>query len=295
MRKAKKQVIVLCVVLLVVLVTMSIGAILLDDGGAPYETTSLRGEKVQIYGGNGLYKFDTVDKALMMRAYDLYYLCIGAAIMLLGLVLYIMNKMTGFFILISSLFFLIYSFIITSIGTAFNEFFLLYMLMYILSIFTVVLLIKDVTYEKIAKSVLPRLPIKTLAIFTLLLASYFIINWLIIDFEVLINGTIHPDVSIYTTSELNVTDLSIYAVLSVTGAIMLLKRKPLGAIFSIGIIIMAFQTLTALTIYILLNAKYHEIGIVGEDLPLIIFAVVCFIFSIIALMSIKGCKIKEDC
>lgn len=291
MKKTAKQVTILIIIITALLLCMSIGAIILDDGGQPYLFTSIRGEEVEIYGGDGIYKYDNVDKALMIRAYDLFYLFAGVPILIIGLILYRKRTFIGFFMLVSSLFYLIYSFIISSIGTAFNEYFLLYMAMYVLSIFAVVILIKDVTFGNIEKAVISKLPRKTIAVFVLVLAAYFIISWLIMDFDILINGKIHGDIDTYTTAEVNVTDLSIYAPLSVLGAVLLLKKKGFGAVLCVGIILMAFQTLATLSVYTVLNTVYCGLEFNQIEFSLLIFALVCLVFSVVSLRSVKGIKI----
>jgi len=51
----KRPVLFLSVLALVLLLTASLAGILSDDGGQPYVFTSLRGEAVDIYGGEGLF------------------------------------------------------------------------------------------------------------------------------------------------------------------------------------------------------------------------------------------------
>lgn len=288
MNKTQKVVTSLTVILIAIVLSLSLIAVNVEDGGSSFVVNSIRGQLVEIYGGTGMYHFDTVEKAIMMRSYDWYYLLVGIPILIIGLILYLRRSTIGYFILISSLFFLIYSFLISSIAISYNPFFLAYMAVYVISTYAVIYMIKDVSFEHFRQAIIPKLPINTIAIFVMFLASYFIVSWLVIDFTTLLSGGIHPDLAIYTTADMNVTDLSIYATVSISGAVLLLKRKALGAIISIGMIGMAFQTLTALSIFTFLKVDFHHESISNIDFPLVIFAVVCMIFSVIAVRRLRG-------
>lgn len=290
MNKIPKTVITLTMILLIIISVITVIAIITDDNGSPYVTTSLRGEQVEMYGGSGLYAYNTVEKAIMMRAFDWYYLLGGIPILIIGMILFSRKSVIGYFILVSSLFFWVYNFIINSISIAFNKYFLIYMIVYVISIFTVVFLIKGISFEYLQHDVLPKMPIKFISIFVFLLASYFIISWLIIDFTALFLGTIHPNLDIYTTADLNVTDLSIYAPLSITAGVLLLKRNPLGAILSTGIILMAFQEMCALSMFSFLKVSYLKEGMAQIELPILVFVPVCLAIGIYAIFRLKGMK-----
>ncbi len=64
----------------------SLAGIALDDGGAPALFTSLRGEQASVYGGQGLYRFDSVAKAVTFRGFDWANLFVCLPLTVLGLV-----------------------------------------------------------------------------------------------------------------------------------------------------------------------------------------------------------------
>ncbi len=125
MAKAQRIVVTFSIILLVILLGSTIYAVFTEDNGAPFRVMSLRGEQVEIYGGNGLHAYDTVDKAIMMRAFDMYYLTVGIPLFIISLLLYIRRSIIGYFMLLSSLFFWLYNFIINSVGFSYNNFFLI--------------------------------------------------------------------------------------------------------------------------------------------------------------------------
>lgn len=291
MHKTQKIIMILTIALIVLILSTSVFAIFMEDGGAPYDFTSLRGEEIEIYGGNGMYAYNTTEYALMMRAYDWCYLVLAIPIMLIGLILYRKKSIIGCFILLSSFFFFFYSFFINSIAVAYNNYFLIYIAVFVASIFAMILMINDISFEHIRNKIMPRLPIKTMTVITLILVSYFFISWMIIDFSSLFQGVVHPDVSIYTTAGFNIVDLSIFVTLSITGIILLFKRKPLGTILVLMLILMAPLTLIALSIYLVMNVHFQQLSILSIEFPLMIFAVVVLGIDIFTISKIKGIKL----
>ena len=290
MNKNQKRITLLTLAVILIVTATSVLAIILEDGGSPYRYLSLRGDEVQIYGGRGMYAYNTVEYALMMRAYDWCYLIYGVPLLVIGLVLFLKKSMIGSYIMLSVYFFLFYNFYITSMSISFNPFFLLYLIVFVISFIVILLIMKEISFRQITAEILPKLPVKTISIFVLFLAAYFLISWLSIDIKTFITGENHPDLGIYTTATFNVIDLSIYVPLSITSAILLLRKKPLGAILSVMLMLGAFYTLSALSVFTFMNMAYHELGIADVEFMLIIFAVVCFVFSLISVRRLCGLK-----
>jgi hypothetical protein len=289
MKYNKKVVMLLTIAIIIMVAAIAITAIINDDGGSPYLTASLRDETIEIYGGDGLYRYNSTTIALMMKAFDWCYLLIGLPLMIIGLILYLRKSMIGYLLLVSTYFFFFYNFLITSVGTAYNYLFLGYMAVYVMCMFAMIIMIKGTSPEHIG-SIMSKLPRKTLAIFVLVLASYFTINWLIIDISSLLAGSIHPDLDIYTTATFNVTDLSIYVPLSISAAVLFLRKKPLGAILSIMLILGAFQTMCSISTYTFMNVCFYQKSIMEAEFMMVIIALVCLGFSILALKNLKACN-----
>lgn len=291
MIKVQRPVIILVVILATIITFSCLYAITVDDNGSPYITASLKGEQIKMYGGNGLYAYNPVENAIMMRAFDWYFLLIAIPVMIAGLLLYLKKSIIGFFILLSSLFFCIYNYIINSIAFAYNDLFLIYMAIFMTGIFAAIFCISGVNSESFKKEVLPRLPVKLITISNFVFAAYFLISWLIIDFSTLLNGSVHPDLSIYTTAGINITDLCIFVPLAVASGVMLLKGKTLGAILSIGILLLVFQEMIALNLYSFMKVAYLNEGLDQIEYPLMIIAFMSFILGLLAIRKLKGIKV----
>jgi hypothetical protein len=95
----KTSVLVLAVLAMVLLLSASLVGIIFDDGGKPYTFTSLRGESVEVYGGAGLYQFDSLYKAVLFRGFDWANLVVGLPLLALGIYLFQRNQVKGKFLL----------------------------------------------------------------------------------------------------------------------------------------------------------------------------------------------------
>ena len=286
--RPRTRVAVLTLAALVVVTVTAVVAVLSDDGGAPYAVTSVRGETVQMYGGAGPYAFDTVTKALMQRAFDTYYLAAGIPIALIGLTLYLRGRPTGRVLLASSLLFLVYALLISSIGIAYNDFFLAYLAGLILSARAMVVLTRDTLAEGRAAWLPTRRHERLVAILTLVLAAYFVVTWLVTDIEVLVTGAVHPDLEIYTTAEQNVTDLALFATVSLWAALAALRRRPYSALFCTALVLMAGQTLVALTVFSVGASGHPDMADTELEWPLPIAAAVCLGVGLIVLRRLHA-------
>ena len=84
---------------LVLMSTVSVVGIVLDDGGDPYRVTALQGQVVEIYGGHGLYRNDSVAKAVVFRGFDWTNLVLCVPPSILGILQYRRGHLRGQLIL----------------------------------------------------------------------------------------------------------------------------------------------------------------------------------------------------
>ena len=122
----KTAVLVLSVLAMALLLTASLAGILLDDGGSPYVFTSVRGEAVDIYGGEGLYQYDSVYKAVLFRGFDWANLVVGLPLLAWGIYLCQRSQLKGQLLVAAVFTYLAYNYIIGVMGNAFNVMFLVW-------------------------------------------------------------------------------------------------------------------------------------------------------------------------
>ena len=116
----RSRVFVLSITGLLLLSTASLVGIVTDDGGDPYRITSLRGQAVEIYGGHGLYRNDSIAKAVAFRGFDWANLFVCVPLSVLGMLLHWRGRLRGQFLLASVFTYLAYIYLIGVMGNAFN-------------------------------------------------------------------------------------------------------------------------------------------------------------------------------
>ena len=116
---------------------------LLPGSGEPSSFVNFRGEAVTISGA-GLYRWATVSSAAQMRANDAVTLALVVPALLVALVLARRGSLRGRLVLAGGLGFMLYTYATMCFGAAYNEFFLIYVALFSMSLFAFVLAMMDI-------------------------------------------------------------------------------------------------------------------------------------------------------
>ena len=108
-------------------VTASIG-LFSTSGDGPFQFTTLHKETIEIYG-RGLYRFDTPLIAIGYRVSDAFTLIAGIPLLLISFWLYRRGSLRGKILLTGTLLFFLYNFGSLAIGAAYNNLFLVYIIL----------------------------------------------------------------------------------------------------------------------------------------------------------------------
>ena len=121
----KKTILLLSIITGILAAITAAGAIILEDGGDHFVFETLRGQSVEVYGG-GLYHYDTLFFREGNRASDILLLVLDLP--LLALTLYYSQKGSwkAQLWLSGTIAYFLYLFASLALGTAYNQFFLLY-------------------------------------------------------------------------------------------------------------------------------------------------------------------------
>jgi hypothetical protein len=122
-QKPKALTLALVGIAFLLMVISSMAGILREDGGRARPFTTIHGEQVTLYGGEGVYRNDTLVKAVTFRGTDWANMLVGVPIMILGIVLYARGRPLGALMLAAFLTYLAYFYLIGVMGNAFNEYF----------------------------------------------------------------------------------------------------------------------------------------------------------------------------
>jgi hypothetical protein len=124
-------------VVMLALVAAGVG-LFYQEGGSSFAFTTVRGETVQIWG-QGWYKFDSPIAALSFIAADLITLFLGIPLLVLSSLLYRRNSVRGGLLLTGALAYLLYNYTSVGFGAAYNDLFLVYVILFSASLFGLVL------------------------------------------------------------------------------------------------------------------------------------------------------------
>lgn len=204
--------------------------------GNIYEFISLRGETVTIQG-RGLYRYDSASYATQAIAQDAVTLILGIPLLITGIILYRKGSLRGQLLLTGTLAYMLYTYISYTFLSAYNEFFLLYVGLFSLCLFTFILAMKELNPEYIKQQISENIPRRGVAVFMMVIAGFLTLAWLGRIVPPLIAGTPPFGLESYTTLVIQALDLGIIVPVSILTAILLWKEQPWGYALSAVVLI----------------------------------------------------------
>ena len=271
--KTSKTLIVLSY-LIVLLALLAAGAgVFYQGGGASYEVTSLRGEKVMIYG-HGVYRYDPLSMAAQGISQDAVTLVLGIPLLLVSLHLYRQGRLRGQLLLTGTLAYFLYTYTSLAFGAAFNPLFLVYVALFSLSLFAFIIAMLSVDVRALPGHFTEKLPRRAISIFMFAGGGFLLLAWL---------GRIVPGMSggipagllTNTTLFIQVLDLGLIVPLMVLAGVLLLRRQPLGYLLA-SVALIKFMTMGTALVAMIIGQV-----LAGEVVPMVEAA-------IFVLMAIAG-------
>jgi hypothetical protein len=144
--------VVLLSVLVAVLATVAalVGLFATGGGEAPRTVTSVHDEVVDLYG-TGVYRYDTVFKGAANRGSDLVTVVLAVPLLLVAARIYSRGRLQGALLLSGALAWPLYLYASMATGTAYNELFLVYVVLFGASLFAFVLIVLSIDTEVLAR------------------------------------------------------------------------------------------------------------------------------------------------
>jgi len=254
----ERAILALSVVAVVLLLAASLAGILSDDGGRPYEAASVRGEMVEIYGGQGLYRHDSVYKAVMFRGFDWANLIVVLPLFALGIGLYRQRRRSGQVLLAALFTYLAYIYAIGVMGNAFNAMFLVWTALFSVGAFGLFATLADLDVDSLPTSLKPNFPRRSLAVYVLAVGAILLFQYLAEVLTAYAAGTPPASLDHYTTLELASFELGLMIPLHLIGGIGLWQKRSWGYLLAILLVFAAFMTFIALSIA--LSVFYFSFG-----------------------------------
>lgn len=272
---------------LVLFLAASLAGILADDGGKPYVFTSLRGEALEIYGGKGLYQFDSVSKAIVFRGFDWANLFVGLPLLAWGILLHQRGKRKGQLLVASVFTYLTYIYLIGVMGNAFNVLFLVWTALFSVGLFGLALVLAEIDISVFPEKLEANFPRRSLSIYTIILGLFLLLRYLAEILSAYRSGKPPASLGVYTTLELAALELGIMIPLHILGGIFLWRRKAVGYLLAILLAFAAFMAFISLAVASLMTYFLYGRGSVLNMAIPITLAVVAGGFSLVIFRRVK--------
>jgi hypothetical protein len=250
--------------------------------GSPSEITTLRGETFALFG-RGLYRYDTVSYAAQAIGQDAATLLVGIPLLFIGLLLARKGSLRGELLLTGGLGYMLYTYTSYTFLSAYNEFFLVYVALFSLSLFAFILALSGMDTERVSQSVSGGMPRRGIATFLMLIAAFLSLAWLGRIVPPLLAGTPPPGLEAYTTLVIQALDLGIIVPVSVVTAILLWQKKPWGYTLTAVLLVKALMMGAALVAMIIGMAlagvavgAIESVVFTGIALAALVFTVILF-------------------
>lgn len=202
--------------------------------GTSYPLTTFRGEQVTI-NARGLYYWDTVSSAAQMQANDLVTLMLGLPLLAISTWLTLRGSLRGRLLLAGTLGFILYTYITMVFGAQYNALFLVYVVLFSLSLFAFVLVMITFNLDSLPAHFSEKLPRGWIAGLLFFAAAFLLLAWLGRIAATFSPGAV-PALDNTTSMFIQAMDLGIIVPVCLMAGILLLRRKPWGYLLaSVGL------------------------------------------------------------
>ena len=283
----KRPVLFLSVLALVLLLTASLAGILSDDGGKPYIFTSLRGEAVDIYGGEGLYQFDNTYKAIGVRSFDWVGLVVVMPLFILGIYQYRRGQFKGQLLLAALFTYLAYIYAIGVMGNTFNSMFLVWTALFSTGLFGLALTLAGIDMASLPNKLAANFPRKSLAVYIIVVGIILLLQYLSEVISAYITGNPPASLDHYTTLELASLELGIMIPLHLVAGVLLWKMRVWGYLIAILLAFTAGMVFIGLSLSLLLFYFSFGQGSMPDMLITIAITFVTCGFSLVVFQRVK--------
>jgi hypothetical protein len=214
--------------LVATLATVSSGTGLFwQRGGISLPVRTVRGTTVQLFG-RGLYRYDTLEKAAILRGTDAVTLVVCIPLLILAVRSYTRGSLRGAVLLTSLLAYFLYNYASLAFGAAYNPLFLLYVALFSSSLFGVALAFSVIDRAALQSLISDRVPRRLISFFLFVAGGILALVWLSDIVTGLRSGTVPPTVQTYTTEVTYVIDLGVVSPAAVLAGVLVRQGSGLG-------------------------------------------------------------------
>ncbi len=253
--------------------------------GEPYTLTNFRGEEVTI-NARGLYYWDTVSSAAQAQANDLVMLVVGLPLLAVSFWLSLHESLRGRLLLAGTLGFILYTYITMSFGAMYNQFFLVYVAIFSLSLFAFILTMMSFDLKSLPGKFSERLPRRWIAGLLFFTAAFLSLAWLGRILPTLAGDQV-PVLENTTSMFIQVMDLGIVVPVCVLAGVLLLRREAWGYLLA-SVALMKFLTMGIAVSLMAVNMT--RVGVPVSPVELIVFPTIALINLVMVVLLLRNIK-----
>ena len=147
------------------------------NSGSSFSFMAVRGETVQIWG-QGWYHYDTPIGALGFKAGDIITLFLAIPTLIISFVLYRRGSLRGGLCLTGALAYFLYNYISLGFGAAYNNLFLIYIIIFSASLFGLIVALTSFDLQTLPAHFTENLPRRGIGIFLIVSGIILSLVWL---------------------------------------------------------------------------------------------------------------------
>jgi hypothetical protein len=288
MLNKKTAILVLSVSAMVLLLATSLFAITLDDGGNQYIFTSVKGEAVEIYGGEGPYQYDNTFKAVGFRSFDWVSLVIVSPLFVLGILQYQRGQLRGQLLLAALFTYLAYIYLIGAMGNIFNNMFLVWTALFSIGLFGLYFVLAGLDMVYLSEKLAPSFPRKSVSVYVIVVGLILLLQYLSEIISAYATGKPPASLDHYTTLELASLELGIMVPLHLISGVFLWRKKAWGYVIATLLVFASFMVFIALSVSLLLFYFGFGRGNLLDMGITFVIAIVATAFSFVIFKQVKG-------
>ena len=242
---------------------------------------------------SGTYERETASLAAQGVGQDIVNLFLAVPLLILSLIFMLRECRFAFFIYGGTIFYILYSYVIYSLGIHFNFLFLLYCMILGLSIYSFILFAHELSTRDVRGWFNNKVPIRATGIYLLFVSVMFYFLWLKDTIPAVINNTIPKSVSDYKllVNPVHVIDIAFVLPGLIIIAIMLMKKSRYGYFFTPIALVFTIILAVALAAMVLM-VKIRDLS--DEGSVAVIFVLLAVISALFLFLFLKNLIKREE-
>lgn len=244
---------------------------------------TVRDEAVEIWG-QGLYKYDTPIGATGFTAADVITLVLAIPVLLISINMYRRGSLKGGLLLTGVLAYFLYNYTSMGFGTAYNNLFLAYILIFSASLFGLILALLSFDLKTLPSHFRTGLPRNGIGIFLIVSGLIVSLIWLLMSIiPALIAGKAPLEAYYYTTFTTGFIDIGIVAPALILAGVLIRRGTPLGYLLASTMLIFTCilgANLTAAGVVQVVKEVITIAQAMMFTIPFVILSLIAVLFTI---------------